>query len=118
MTNELSEKLPGTFKEFCRRFPELGRLHQETGQSLSSAGPLDARTAELVKVGMCVGAGLESALRSHIHRAMSHGASEAEVEHAIVLGMTTCGFPATARAWSWARVQFDRERADQQGQQR
>jgi hypothetical protein len=47
---------------------------------------------------------------------MSHGASEAEVEHAIVLGMTTCGFPATARAWSWARVQFDRERADKQGQ--
>ena len=64
---------------------------------------------------MCVAAGLESALRSHIHRAMKHGATEAEIEHAILLGMTTCGFPATARAWSWAQVQFERERTEKQG---
>lgn len=118
MTDASRENLPGTFKEFCRRFPELGRLHQETGEALLRAGPLDGRTAELVKIGMCVGAGLESALRSHIHRAMVQGASEEDVEHAILLGMTTCGFPATARAWSWARVQFDRERTERQGQQR
>ncbi len=110
--DDTAEKLPGTFKEFCRRFPDLGRLHQETGEALKAAGPLDAKQCELIKVGMCVGAGLESALRSHVHRAMKHGATEAEVEHAILLGMTTCGFPATARAWSWARVQFERERAE------
>ncbi len=115
MTNDSADKLPGTFTEFCRRFPDLGRLHQETGEALKGAGPLDGKTAELIKVGMCVGAGLESALRSHVHRAMKQGATEAEVEHAIVLAMTTCGFPATARAWSWAKVQFDRERAEKRG---
>ena len=113
---ESPDRLPGTFQEFCRRFPELGRLHEETGAALAGAGPLEPRICELVKIGMCVGAGLESALRSHVHRAMKHGASEAEIEHAILLGMTTCGFPATARAWSWARVQFERERAEQGGQ--
>ena len=110
--HESADKLPGTFKEFCRRFPELGRLHQETGEALARVGPLDRKTSELVKIGLCVGAGLESALRSHIHRAMKHGASEAEVEHAILLAMTTCGFPQTVRAWSWAQVQLERERAE------
>lgn len=109
-----TDKLPGTFREFVRRFGDLGRLHQETGEALRRAGPLDEKTIELVKIGMCVGAGLESALRSHIHRAMAAGATEPEIEHAIVLGMTTCGFPATARAWSWANVQFERERAAKQ----
>ena len=115
MSSGEQEKLPGTFQELTRRFPALARLHQETGEALKSAGPLDARTCELVKIGMCVGAGLESALRSHIHRAMQAGASEAEVEHAILLGMTTCGFPQTARAWSWANIQFQRERGAARG---
>ena len=54
--HESPDKLPGTFKEFCRRFPELGKLHQETGEALARVGPLDRKTSELVKIGLCVGA--------------------------------------------------------------
>ena len=110
--NEDKSKLPGTFKAFAQRFPDLAAAHEQAGKSASAAGPLDAKSCELVKIGICVGAGLESALRSHVRRATEHGATEGEIEQAIVQGMTTIGFPRTVAAWSWAHVQFERDRAD------
>ncbi len=101
-------KLPGTYKEFVTKYPELGRAHEAVATAVERAGPLDAKTLSLVKIGICVGAGLESALRSHTRRAMQHGATKEEVEQAILLGMNTVGFPRTVAAWSWAQVQFER----------
>lgn len=100
--------VPGTYKEFVKRYPALGRAHESVAKAVDSAGPLDAKTLALIKIGICVGAGLESALRSHVRRAMQHGASTQEVEQAILLGMNTVGFPRTVAAWSWAHVQFER----------
>jgi alkylhydroperoxidase/carboxymuconolactone decarboxylase family protein YurZ len=103
-----SSKVPGTYKEFVKKFPALGRAHENIASAVEQAGPLDAKTLALVKIGICVGAGLESALRSHVRRAMQHGATVAEVEQAILLGMNTVGFPRTVAAWSWATEQFKR----------
>lgn len=75
---------------------------------MEAAGPLDSKTLSLVKIGICIGAGLESALRSHVRRAMQHGATNLEIEQAILLGMNTVGFPRTVAAWSWAQEQFKR----------
>lgn len=101
-------KLPGTYKEFVEKFPALGRAHESIAKAVEDAGPLDAKTLALIKIGICVGAGLESALRSHVRRAMQHGATAAEVEQAILLGMNTVGFPRTVAAWSWATKQLER----------
>ena len=101
-------RVPGTYKEFVQRFPALGSAHEGIARAVERAGPLDAKTLALIKVGICVGAGLESALRSHVRRAMEHGATPAEVEQAILLGMNTVGFPRTVAAWSWAQEQFKR----------
>lgn len=109
---EQPAKLPGTYKQFVQRFPELAEAHQRAGTAAKKLGPLDEKTCELIKVGICVGAGLESAMRSHVRRAMQHGATEIEIEQAIMQGFTTCGFPQTVAAWSWARVQFERERGE------
>lgn len=103
-------KVPGTYKQFVAKFPELGASHERIAKAVEAAGPLDARTLALIKIGICVGAGLESALRSHVRRAMQHGASAAEVEQAILLGMNTVGFPRTVAAWAWAHEQFNRDR--------
>ncbi|MCC6994640.1 MAG: carboxymuconolactone decarboxylase family protein [Deltaproteobacteria bacterium] len=101
-----SSEIPAAFKEFGARFPELARAHESVARAVDAAGPLDGRTRALIKIGMCLGAGLESALKSHVRRALAAGASEAEIEQAIVLGMNACGFPRTVAAWSWARQQF------------
>jgi len=100
--------VPGTYKDFIARYPELGRAHESVAKAADAAGPLDAKMLALIKIGICIGAGLESALRSHVRRAMQHGATHQEVEQAILLGMNTVGFPRTVAAWSWAQEQFRR----------
>lgn len=107
-------KLPGTFHRFAKRFPELLKAHEQIAQAIDAEGHLDAKTSALIKIGICVGGGLESALRSHVRRATQAGASEAEIEQAIVLAMNTVGFPRTVAAWSWAHQQFERDRVDQE----
>ena len=102
-------KLPGTFRQFCERFPDLAAAHDAMGAAAGSAGPLDEKHRALVRIGISLGAGLESAVKSHVRRASEAGASEEEIEQAILLAMTTVGFPKTVAAWSWARQQFERD---------
>jgi 4-carboxymuconolactone decarboxylase len=101
-------KLPGTYKAFITKFPALGETHEAIAEAVAKAGPLDARTCELIKIGISLGAGLDSAVRSHVRKAMQAGASETEIEQAVLLGMNTVGFPRTVAAWSWARTQIER----------
>lgn len=101
-------KLPQTFKDFIHRYPELGHAHEEVARAVEGYGPLSPKQCELVKIGICIGAGLESALRSHVRRALQHGATKEEIEQAVLLAMNTCGFPRTVAAWQWAQEQFQR----------
>lgn len=106
-------KAPGTYWEFVGRFPELGEAHEQIAQAVENAGPLDAKTRALIKIGICLGAGLESATRSHVRRATQAGATVEEMEQAILLGMNTCGFPKTVAAWRWMQIQFERDRNEE-----
>lgn len=101
-------KLPGTYKEFVTRFPELGAAHEAIAKAAERAGPLDRKTCELIKIGISIGAGLETATRSHVRRALEHGASELEIEQAVLLTYNTCGFPRMVMGWQWARQQIAR----------
>ena len=103
-----SSKLPSTFKAFIEKFPELGKAHESVARAVEKVGPLDAKTCALIKMGICIGAGLESALRSHVRRALQHGATTDEIEQAVLLAMNTVGFPRTVASWSWAWTQIDR----------
>lgn len=111
-----SHEPPKTFRDFIARFPALGEAHQRVGREVESLGPLDAKGCALVKVGICLGAGLESALRSHVRRAAQAGATREEIEQAILLGMNTVGFPRTVAAWSWANQQFQRDAGEGSGE--
>ena len=101
-------KLPGTYQAFITRFPKLGDTHETIAEAVAEVGPLDEKTRELIKIGISLGAGLDSAVRSHVRKAMRAGATEAEIEQAILLGMNTVGFPRTVAGWSWARAQIER----------
>lgn len=110
--NNAQPKLPGTYRQLMEQFPEITAAHDSMSAAVEKAGPLDAKTCSLIKIGVSVGAGLESALRSHVRRAQQAGASEQEIVQAIFQGMTTVGFPRAVAAWSWAQVQFERDQAD------
>ena len=103
------EKLPGAFREFIRLFPALGDAHQQIAEAVERYGPLDAKTLELVKIGISVGARLESATRSHVRRAVQNGATPEEVQQVVLLAYNTCGWPQTVMAWGWAKEQLERE---------
>lgn len=105
----MAAKLPSTFKAFIKKFPALGEAHEQVAKAVEEVGPLNAKQCALIKIGICIGAGLESALRSHVRRAMQHGATTAEIEQAVLLGMNTVGFPRTVAAWSWAWEQIERK---------
>ncbi len=100
--------VPQTFKDFITKYPALGEAHERVAKAVEKAGPLDEKTCALIKIGICIGAGLDSALRSHVRRAMQAGANETEIEQAILLAMNTCGLPRTVAGWSWAHEQFAR----------
>jgi alkylhydroperoxidase/carboxymuconolactone decarboxylase family protein YurZ len=107
-------KLPGLYRELMVRYPELAAAHDQMGQAAEACGPLDAKSLALVKIGMAVGAGLESAVRSHVRRAGEMGIAQEEITQAIFQGMTTLGFPRTMAAWSWAKVQWERDRVERE----
>ena len=65
------QKLPGTYKDFIVRFPKLGQMHEDIAKACESYGPLDRKTCELIKIGLSIGAGLETATRSHVRRAIA-----------------------------------------------
>ena len=108
-------RLPGTFKAFVKRFPALAEAHEIATDGAYDAGPLDRKTCQLIKIGIALGAGLESAVKAHVRRAFEAGASKEEIEQAIVLAMTTCGFPRTVAGWRWALDQIERDRNEAAG---
>lgn len=102
-------KLPGTFKKFIGRFPALGEAHEQVAAAAESAGPLDKKTCLLIKVGICIGAGLESAVKANVRKAMQAGATETEIDQAILQAYNSVGFPRTVAAWAWAQEQMARD---------
>ena len=104
-------RLPKTFTRFAEKYPELRDAHEAVAKIVDTAGPLDRKQCELIKMGICMGAGLESAFRSHVRRAREHGATIEEIEQAVLLAMTTVGFPRTAAAWQWTWKQIERDDA-------
>jgi len=101
--------LPGIYQRIVNEYPSVAAAHDQMAAAVEQVGPLDQKTCSLIKIGMSVGAGLESAVRSHVRRATQAGASREEITQAIFQGMNTVGFPRTVAAWSWAQTQFQRD---------
>ncbi len=93
--------LPQTFKSIVKRYPKVWEAHEKLTHACSEAGPLDRKTRELIKVGISVGAGLETATQRHAIMAKEHGATIDEIYQTVLMAMTTCGHPKTAAGWQW-----------------
>lgn len=94
--------VPDFYRRFLDRFPDVGEAYEDLGKACKEAGPLDDKTAELVKLGISVGAGLEGATHSHTRRAREAGASPDEIRHAVLMATTTVGFPSMMAGLAWA----------------
>src|SRR5258706_2555403 len=94
-------RMPGWYKEQKRKFPEVFRAYEELGAVCRKAGPLDERTAALVKLAIAIGTRHEGAVHSHTRRSLEAGATLEECRHVVLLALTTIGFPSMMAALSW-----------------
>lgn len=109
-TSKTVGKLPGAFGKFARRFPEVFEGYEAMGKAAHAGGPLDAKSRELVKLGMTIGARLEGATHSHVRKALAAGATSDEIRHAAVLAISTLGLPTTVMVLTWVDDVLDAKR--------
>jgi alkylhydroperoxidase/carboxymuconolactone decarboxylase family protein YurZ len=95
--------LPTTFKNIVKEYPKVWKAHEQLTRACADAGPLSRKMRELIKVGISVGAGLETATQRHAIMAKENGAKDAEIYQTVLMAMTTCGHPKTAAGWAWVR---------------
>ncbi|UCG11557.1 MAG: carboxymuconolactone decarboxylase family protein [Deltaproteobacteria bacterium] len=93
--------LPKPFQQFKNQYPEISRLYEELGVKCQEAGPLDEKTRYLVNLGISIGAVSPGAVKSHARKALEHGATREELYQALLLALTTVGFPAMIAAMGW-----------------
>lgn len=86
--------LPKPFLEFKRLYPEVFSSYESLGNAAREAGPLSDRDIALVRLATAAGAGMEGAIHAHCRRALEKGLTADEIRHAIILGVTTLGFPS------------------------
>src|SRR5918996_1108387 len=69
---EVCDELPARYlSAFRARLSERPRSPPGAGEGLLRGGPLDPRSARLVKLGVAIGAQAEGAVRSHARRALA-----------------------------------------------
>ena len=102
--------LPKIYEKFQAQFPEVFENYKKLGVSTRAAGPLDEKTKDLVKLGIAIGANSRGAGMSHTRKARAAGATAEEILHAVLLGLTTTGFPNMIAALRWVDEVLDKER--------
>ena len=94
--------LPKKYKDFASQYPEIFESYKKMGTLVRESGPLAEKTQNLVKLGIAVGANSRGAVMSHTRKALESGASKEEINHAILLALSTTGFPNMIAAIHWA----------------
>jgi alkylhydroperoxidase/carboxymuconolactone decarboxylase family protein YurZ len=93
--------LPDVYLGFREDYPAVAAALDGLGEAVDGAGPLDERSARLVKLGLAVGALAEGAVKSNARKALAAGASAGEVRQVGMLAITTCGFPSAIAGIGW-----------------
>ena len=101
--------LPEAYKGFKKHFPEISDSYTGLAVSCNEGGPLDEKTREMVKLGIAIGLSSEGAIRSHTRRALETGATPEDIRHAVLLALTTAGFPAMIAAMKWVDEVLDKK---------
>ena len=93
--------LPDIYKEFKQEFPDIAKAYDELAVKCHGWGPLDEKTRRLVKLGIAIGLSSEGGVRSHARRALEEGVTADELRHAVLVALTTAGFPTMIASMKW-----------------
>ncbi len=101
-------KPPKAYQTFIARYPKLGEAWDSMNEA-GAEGPLDEKTARLIKFAIAVGALREGAIRSSVRKAKALGIPEAELRQVISLAPTLVGMPATVAVDSWVDAAYNKD---------
>ena len=93
--------LPKIYEVFSEKFPGVFDQYQQLGKGCREAGPLDQRSQDLIKLGIAMGSNSRGGVMSSVRKALASGSSADEIMHAVLLGLTTTGFPNMIAAMEW-----------------
>jgi 4-carboxymuconolactone decarboxylase len=93
--------LPTIYQKFTEKYPSVFKDYKQLGISCRDSGPLDAKTQDLVKLGIAMGCNSRGGVMSHTRKALAAGAVPEEIFHAVLLSLTTIGFPNMMAAMAW-----------------
>jgi 4-carboxymuconolactone decarboxylase len=96
------KKIPATFQEFLMKNPLVGNAYENLAHECRDSGPLGEREQALVKLGIAAGSQLEGLVHSQVRKALDRGLQPAEIRHALLLSLTSIGFPRMMSALTWA----------------
>lgn len=80
------------------RHPDVATAYAALREACQQAGPLDARTAALVKLAVSVGAGSHRTLHAHTRKALAQDIPPGELRHVALVALPTIGLPAALEA--------------------
>lgn len=101
--------LPKTYEDFIKKYPNVLEYYQQLGKSCREEGPLDEKCQDLVKLGIAIGANSRGAVMSSVRKALASGATSEEIKHAVLLSLTTTGFPNMIAALNWVDEVLEHE---------
>jgi 4-carboxymuconolactone decarboxylase len=105
---QVEQELPKPVNQFRELYPDVWKAFTQLGEQCHNAGPLNERERRLVKLALSIGAGLEGATHSAVRNAKTDGLNEKDIDHVVVLAVTTLGLPSATRAFTWIRDQGKR----------
>ena len=89
------------FTRFKQEFPEVYAKYEALGQEIHEhAGPLDEKSRWLIKIVISAACNHKRALATHIQKARNAGVADDEIKHALLLLISTAGFPAFMKAYA------------------
>ena len=93
--------LPKIYEKFTAKNPDNLKEIKQLGQTCREAGPLDQKCQDLIKLGIAMGAKSRGSVMSSTRKALEAGATAEEITHAVLLSLTTTGFPNMIAALQW-----------------
>ena len=97
----MNDRLPDFLQKVIDEYPDVWQAYQALGEACSNAGPLDAKTARLVKLALAIGAKSEGAVHSHARRALREGVTPEELQQVAMLAVTSIGWSSSMAALAW-----------------
>ena len=103
------KRLQGLIAELSGSLPETMRAFTGLHKQATADGALDRKTKELIALGMALSINCGGCVAYHVKQALLSGATREEIVQAVLLAITTTGFPNMMAAMGWVNEVFSGE---------